>query len=155
LNDAGDISSVFDKAAGREILSAPARLAFQTENPKQYPAWNMEWSDQNQSPRGYVEGAAKFRIAENGPVCVAIEVTREAENSVFVQTIRLAAGEAGDCVEVNNHVEWQSTGCALKATFPLSVGNPLATYNWEIGKIERGNNEPKKYEVPSHQWFDL
>ncbi len=155
LNDAGDISSVFDKAAGREILSAPARLAFQTENPRDYPAWNMDWVDQNQPPRGYVEGTAKFRIAENGPVRVAIEVTRESENSVFVQTIRLAAGEAGDRVEVNNHMEWQSTGCALKATFPLSVNNPLATYNWDIGKIERGNNEPKKYEVPSHQWFDL
>ncbi|HRX87671.1 MAG TPA: glycoside hydrolase family 38 C-terminal domain-containing protein, partial [Phycisphaerae bacterium] len=30
-----------------------------------------------------------------------------------------------------------------------------ATYNWELGTIARGNNEPTKYEVPSHQWFDL
>jgi alpha-mannosidase len=155
LNDAGDIAGVFDKTANREILSAPARLAFQTENPRDWPAWNMDWADQKEEPRGYVEGSAKFRIVENGPVRVAIEVTRAAENSVFVQTLRLAAGEGGDRVEVNNHVEWQSKACALKATFPLSVSNPLATYNWEIGKVERGNNDPKKYEVPSHQWFDL
>ena len=31
----------------------------------------------------------------------------------------------------------------------------MATYNWDLGKIQRGNNEPKKFEVPSHQWFDL
>jgi alpha-mannosidase len=43
----------------------------------------------------------------------------------------------------------------LKATFPLSVSNPKATYNWGMGTIERGNNEPTKYEVPSHEWLDL
>ena len=155
LNDAGDIASVFDKTANREILSAPARLAFQTENPHDWPAWNMDWSDQSVAPRGYVDGAAKFHIVENGPVRVSLEVQREAEDSVFTQTIRLAAGDAGDRVEVKNHVEWQSKACALKATFPLSVSNPMATYNWDIGKIQRGNDDPKKYEVPSHQWFDL
>src|SRR5262249_7196655 len=73
----------------------------------------------------------------------------------FVQTIRLGAGQAGDRIEVNNHVEWQSKACALKATFPLTVSNPMATYNWDIGKVERSNNNPRKFEVPSHQWFDL
>ena len=146
---------MFDKSAKREILSAPARLAFQTENPHDWPAWNMDWSDQSKEPRGYVSGAAKIRVTENGPVRVAIEVKRETENSVFTQTIRLAAGEAGDRLEVNNHVDWQSRACALKATFPLAVSNPMATYNWEVGKIQRGNNVPKKFEVPTHQWFDL
>ncbi len=31
----------------------------------------------------------------------------------------------------------------------------MATYNWDVGTIERGNNDERKYEVPSHQWFDL
>ena len=155
LNDSGDIASVFDKTANREMLSAPARLAFQTENPHDWPAWNMDWADQSKDPRGYVSGPAEIRITENGPVRVAIEVKRETENSVFIQTIRLAAGDAGERIEVNNHVDWQSSACALKATFPLAVSNPMATYNWEIGKIQRGNNVPKKYEVPSHQWFDV
>ena len=155
INGAGDIASVFDKAANREILSAPARLAFQTENPRQWPAWNMDWVDQQQPPRGYVDGPATIRVVENGPVRIAIEVKREAENSAFTQTIRLAAGDAGDRVEINNHVDWQSRAAALKATFPLTVSNPMATYNWDLGKIERGNNTTNKYEVPSHQWFDL
>lgn len=155
LNDAGDIASVFDKTAGRKLFASPARLAFLTENPSNWPAWNMDWQDQKQAPRGYVDGPAKIRIVENGPVRVAIEVEREAENSIFTQTIRLAAGEAGDRVEVDNHVDWQSKACALKAEFPMTVANPLATYNWDLGKIQRGNDNPQKYEVPSHQWFDL
>ena len=31
----------------------------------------------------------------------------------------------------------------------------MATYNWDIGTIERGTDNPKKFEVPSHQWVDL
>ncbi len=155
LNDAGDISSVYDKTAKRELLFAPARLAIQTEIPSDWPAWNMDWKDRVNPPRAHVGGPAKIRVVENGPVRAAVEVTREAENSIFVQTIRLAAGGAGDRLEVANKVDWQGKMCCLKVEFPLTVTNQMATYNWELGKIERGNNNPAKYEVPSHQWFDL
>jgi alpha-mannosidase len=43
----------------------------------------------------------------------------------------------------------------LKATFPLTASNEMATYNWDIGTIERPTAQPKKFEVPSHQWIDL
>ncbi|HEX8351403.1 MAG TPA: glycoside hydrolase family 38 C-terminal domain-containing protein, partial [Pyrinomonadaceae bacterium] len=60
-----------------------------------------------------------------------------------------------DRVEFDNRVEWRTREASLKATFPLSAANPVATYNWGVGTVERGNNDEKKYEVPSHQWFDL
>ncbi len=155
LNDAGDIASLYDKAADREILAAPARLAFLTEIPQHWPAWNMDWKDRTNAPRAYVSGPAKIRVAEIGPVRVALEIERETENSIFVQTVRLAAGAAADRIEFANRVDWQSKACSLKAEFPLAVSNPLATYNWDIGKIQRGNNHRRQYEVPSRQWFDL
>jgi alpha-mannosidase len=155
LDGAGDIAGIFDKQGRRELLSSPARLEFVSQNPKEWPAWNMSYVDQTKAPRGYVDGPAEFRIVESGPVRVAISIRREAEGSVFTQTIRLSAGSAGERVEVANQVDWQSKGCSLKAAFPLMVSNQLATYNWDIGKIQRANNEPAKFEVPSHQWFDL
>jgi alpha-mannosidase len=155
LNGDGDVSSIFDKSTAEELLSAPARLAFQTERPKDWPAWNMDWADQQKPPRGYVSGPAKIRVVERGPVRVAVEVERESEGSKFVQTIRLAAGGAGARVEFANRIDWRSEAAALKATFPLTASNPEATYNWDVGTIRRGNNDERKYEVPSHQWFDL
>jgi alpha-mannosidase len=155
LNADGDVSSIFDKKVGKELLSAPARLAFQTERPKDWPAWNMDWADQQKPPRGYVSGPAKIRVVEEGPVRVAVEVERESDGSKFVQTVRLSAGGAGERVEFANRIDWKSEGAALKATFPLTASNPSATYNWDVGTIERGNNDERKYEVPSHQWFDL
>jgi alpha-mannosidase len=155
LDKNGDVSSIFDQKLNKELLSAPARLAFQTEKPHDWPAWNMDWSDQQNPPRAYVAGTATVRVVENGPVRVALEVGRESEGSKFVQTIRLSAGDAGNRVEFVNRIDWKTSEAALKATFPLTAANPMATYNWDVGTIQRGNNNPTKYEVPSHQWFDL
>ncbi|WP_291272054.1 alpha-mannosidase [Geothrix sp.] len=155
LNGAGDIESVFDKQLKRELLSAPARLAFQSEKPQRWPAWNMDWADRQKPPRAHVSGPAAIRVSEDGPVRVALEVVRESEGSRFVQTIRLAAGAAGDRVEISNLVDWKTPEASLKATFPLAAAHAKATYNLDLGTIERGNNDPKKYEVPTHGWMDL
>jgi alpha-mannosidase len=151
----GDVSSIYDKSLKRELLAAPAQLALQTEHPVDWPAWNMDWADQQKPPRAYVSGPATIRVVENGPVRVAVEVTRETEDSKFIQTISLAAGDAGNRVEFGNRIDWKTKEAALKATFPLTAANPQATYNWGLGTVERGNNDPLKFEVASHQWFDL
>jgi alpha-mannosidase len=151
----GDVSSIYDKSIKRELLAAPARLALQTEHPFDLPGWNMDWADQNKPPRAYVSGPATIRVVESGPVRVAVEVTRETEDSKYVQTISLAAGDPGNRVVFGNSIDWKTKEAALKATFPLTAANPKATYNWGLGTVERGNNDPLKFEVASHQWFDL
>ncbi|MCL5029390.1 MAG: alpha-mannosidase [Bacteroidetes bacterium] len=151
----GDVSSIYDKTAKKQLLSSPIKLAFQFEEPEIYLAWNMYWKDQKLPPEGYVESPVKVKILENGPVRVGIQVVREARHSKFVQEIRLAAGSAGDRVEFKTNIDWATQKVALDATFPLTVSNPLATYNSDVGTVQRGNNDSLKFEVPSHQWFDL
>jgi len=155
LDSNGDVSSIFDKQLQKELLASPIRLALKTDHPVDWPAWNMDWTDQQQPPRAYVSGPAKVRIVENGFARVAIEVSREADGSRFVQTVRLAAGDAGNRVEFSNVIDWKTSASNLKAVFPLAASNPVATYNWDIGTIERPNDDEKRYEVASHQWFDL
>ncbi len=86
---------------------------------------------------------------------VALEIARETEGSTFVQTVRLSAGDAGNRVEVANALDWMTKEAHLKAVFPLTASNPNATYNWDIGTIERPTNHERQFEVASHQWFDL
>ena len=155
LNADGDIASIFDKSIGRELLAAPARLAISYDNPEHWPAWNMDWDQEQAPPKAYVGGQAEIRVVENGPARVAVEVARETEGSWFVQTIRLSAGDAGKRVEFGNAIDWTTKQSNLKATFPLAVSNEMATYNWDIGTIKRPSAQPKKFEVPSHQWIDL
>lgn len=155
LNAAGDIAGIFDKRLQRELLTAPIRLAFVSEHPRQYPAWNMDWNDQRRAPRAYVGGSAQVRILEQGAARVALRITRQAQGSRFSQTIRLSAGSAGERIELEDAIDWATAAAALKAVFPLTASNPQASYNLGLGTIRRGNDNPRQYEVPSHQWFDL
>ncbi len=157
LNDAGDVSSIFDKTLNKELLSAPIRLALLTDTPTQWPAWNMDFDDEQAAPRTYVgaQGPAEIHVTEKGPVRVSITVSRTVDSSKFVQTISLSAGDAGRRVEFHNAIDWHMPATMLKVTFPFTASDSLATYNWDVGTIQRGNAYPRKFEVPSHQWIDL
>ena len=155
INADGNVSSIFDKQANRELLAAPARLALSYDNPSQWPAWNMDWDQEQAPPRAYVSGPAQIRVVESGPVQVAIQVTRETDGSRFIQTIKLSAGDAGKRVEFGNVIDWNSRERNLKAVFPLTASNQMATYNLGVGTIERPTAQPRTFEVATHQWIDL
>jgi alpha-mannosidase len=155
LNADGDVSSIFDKTVNKELLSAPVRLAVSHDAPRQWPAWNMDWDQVHTAPRGYVGGPAQIRIAENGPARVAVEVSREFEGSKFVSTVRLAAGDPGNRVEFANSIDWKGLASNVKATFALTATNKDATYNWDIGTVQRPTEDERQFEVASHQWIDL
>lgn len=155
LNSDGDIASVMDKRLGKELLSAPMRLAISYDNPQQWPAWNMDWDQEQAAPKDYVHGPATVRVVENGPARIALEVTRKTAGSTFVQTVMLASGDTGKRLEIKNAVDWNTRESNLKAVFPLTAHNQEATYNMGIGTILRPNAQPRKFEVLSHQWIDL
>jgi alpha-mannosidase len=155
IGNQGDVSSIFYKQVNHELLSAPIRLAVITDKPQQYPAWNIDFEDEQRPPRSFIGGPAKIRIVENGAVRVSLAIEREGEDSRFAQTVSLSAGDAGNRVEFGNVIEWKGKAGNLKATFPLSAANPQATYNWDVGTIERPNAAERQFEVASHQWIDL
>ncbi|HOL30200.1 MAG TPA: glycoside hydrolase family 38 C-terminal domain-containing protein, partial [Paludibacteraceae bacterium] len=151
----GDIISIFDKKASKELLAKPARLEFLAETPNEWPAWNMDWKDRKKPPIDFMDKDTQLTIVEQGPVRVTLKVQRKGRNSEITQFYSLAAGEAGKRLEVSNKIDWQSRAVSLKASFPLTVSNENATYNLGVGTISRSNNNEKKFEVPSKEWFDL
>jgi alpha-mannosidase len=155
LDQNGDVSSIYDKTVKKELLSAPIRMAITTDVPRQYPAWNMDFDQEQAPPRAFVDGPVKVVVKENGRVRVSLEVTREAEGSKFVQTISLSAGDAGNRVEFGNAIDWRTLAANLKVSFPFAASNENATYNWDIGTIQRPNANERQFEVASHRWIDL
>ena len=150
----GDVTSIFDQSINKELLAAPMRLAISNDAPRNWPAWNMDFDQEQAVPRAYVAGPAKIRVVENGPVRVAVEVSRESEGSKFTQTVRLSAGEAGNRVEFGESIDWRTLSANVKAVFPLASANKLATYNWEVGTIQRPAAFDRQFEVASHHWID-
>ncbi len=155
IDDNGDIASIYDKTASREVLSKPATLDFQQERPSYWPSWNMDWKDRKNPPIGYMNKDVKVTVVENGPVRVAILVTRKGMNSGISQVISLSAGDPGKMVVVKNQIDWQSKEVCLKAAFPASVSNEFATYSLNTAAVRRTTNNELKFEVPGRQWIDL
>ncbi len=155
INEHGDVASIYDKAASKELLRAPARIGLYYENPSQWPAWNQDWEDRVKPAQAFVgaEGPVSIRVIENGPARVAVEIVRGAEGSTFTQHVRLAKG--GDRVEFDTIVDWNTRERSVRAEFPLTASNPTATFDLQAGAIERGNGHEKQYEYGFHQWFDL
>ncbi len=148
----GDIASIYDKDAKRELLRAPVMLELRDDPSASWPAWEVLYDTVQAPAREYVANPT-MRIVERGPARVGIEITRHAAGSTFVQTVRLSEG--GDRVDVENLVDWKSPNSLLKASFPLAAANPKATYDLGLGTIARSNNEPDQYEVPAQKWADI
>ncbi len=153
VDENGDIASVFDKVQNKEMLAEPARLALLYEKPRDWPAWNMDWADRQKPARSFVGGPAKVAVTETGPARATLTVEREHEGSKFLQHIRLAAESRR--VDIETHLDWKTKERSLKQAFVLAASNPIATYDIQAGAIQRDNNSAKRYENPSHQWFDL
>jgi alpha-mannosidase len=124
--------------------------------PKQWPAWNMDFDQEQAAPVGYVGGPAKIRIKESGPVRVSDLRCRARRWDPEVRADdSLSAGDAGKRVEFANKIDWRSKAVNLKVAFPLTASNPNATYNEEVGTIERPNATERQFETFSHRWIDL
>ncbi|MDD4644854.1 MAG: glycoside hydrolase family 38 C-terminal domain-containing protein, partial [Bacteroidales bacterium] len=150
----GDVSSIFDKQAKRELLKSPIRLEMLDDKSVSWPAWEIMYEAVTKAPRTCFDRPV-ISITENGPARISLCVVRIKDGSELKQYISLAAGAAGDRVEFSNELEWNTQGTLLKAAFPLAVTNPQATYDLGIGTIKRDNNQKKLYEVPAQQWADL
>lgn len=151
----GDISGIYDKRLGKEILEKPIQLEFGDNFPDTKPAWRIYWKDIKKPARSVASNPISVKVVENGPLRVAIEVVRENEGSRITQRIQLSSGADGSRVETINQIDWKSRGTLLKAAFHFTANAPEATYNLGLGTIKRGNRTEKQYEVSHHSWFDL
>lgn len=155
VNADGDIASIFDKLLHKELLRGPMRFELRLDRPEGFFSWEIPYKDITAKPLGYIGGPAQIRIAEHGPARVSLEVVRKSGDSTFTQNISLAAGTAGERVGIETLIDWETRSTLVKAAFPFVASNQNATYDLGLGTIQRGNDTPRKYEVPAQQWVDL
>jgi len=140
--------SLYDKKHNREILAAPGNVleAIQDE-PETMSAWELKLKE----IRGRIgEEGARMKVLEEGPVRATIRVEAPFQHSNFIQDIQLYAGLPR--IDVRVWLNWQERNIMVKATFPLAMKNPVATFEIPFGAIQRpalGN------EVPALKWIDL
>ena len=165
LNENGDISSIYDKEIGKELLASPIVLGLfddtegdgteQANGDTEWPAWEIRLSDYvDKKHKDYVKDSnPTITIEENGAARVAIRVVRKYGSSTFDQVISLESGNA--LVKVDNKIDWFEDATLLKAVFNTTADNKMATYDLGLGAVERTTNTRVQGEVPAQKWADI
>ena len=183
LSDNGGITSIYDKITGREVLAHGVeanRFQLFEDIPGPYSAWDIipEYKDK-EIP---LPDAETVEVIEEGPVRVAIEITRVftggdpkqvlVNTEGYLKPIPITRKGASKIVQrivlysdvpridFETHITWHETEKLLKVAFPVNVFAKTATYDIPFGNIERPTHyntswDEAKFEVCGHKWADL
>jgi alpha-mannosidase len=153
----GDIVSIYDKEARREVLAAPSNiLRLYEDKPAQSNAWDIDIEYRNKSWRALPSEAP--RLVHNSPLLAVLRLAKTFNRSAIVQDVALRRGSRR--IDFETRVDWQEREKLLKAEFALDVLCGRAAYEIQFGAIERstyGNTsqDRAKFEVCAHKWADM
>lgn len=157
LNDRGEITSLFDKDAGRELAAGPCnQMRMFRDNPAQWDAWDID-SPYVQTPVPLKEKAT-VEVAWSGPLAAKLRVERKLNDSSMVQEIVLRAGSRR--VDFVTTIDWQERHKLLKVAFPVDVSTHEAIHEIQFGHLRRPNHASRqfdadRFEVANHKWSAL
>ena len=159
LNDRGQIISLYDKLADREVLAENGRgnvLELFDDRPHAHDAWDIDFN--YEEIRWEVDQVESIEVAESGPVRAAIRVKLRTERSSIDQLI--AIYDTIPRIDFITHVDWHEKRTLMKVAFEVDVLSPKATYEIQFGAIERPTHQNTswdraKFEVPAQRWADL
>lgn len=144
----GWVKSLYDKAAGREVLAGPGNvLEAVADEPETMSAWELGLKE----TLGRVGGnGASVEVVERGPVRAVVRVRSRFRNSAFEQDLILYRGLARlDC---RLRLDWQERNVMVKAAFPLGIQEPTARFEIPFGSVVRPADGT---EVPALRWIDV
>ncbi|MCR5470282.1 MAG: discoidin domain-containing protein [Prevotella sp.] len=156
VDEYGDITSLFDKKANREMVVSGKSLrlvVFDDCLSKIWPAWEIQKATLDKAPVPVHDGVEISM--ESGPLRQTLIIKKKYGESEITQRIHLYEGGKAERIDFENEVDWRSLNALLKAEFPLNISNPEATYDIGLGNVKRGNNCDNLFEVYAHQWTDL
>ena len=143
----GYLSSVYDKKAGREVLSAPGAVPVVVDE-HDSDTWGHMIFRYNREVARFADGCVK--IMEQGDVRVWMRATNRYNGSTLTQDFILYRAKPD--IEVRVTADWHEHHKMLKLSFPVAVTDPSAHYEIPFGAITRPANGE---EEPGHRWVDV
>jgi alpha-mannosidase len=159
LDDHGEIARLYDKRFGREVIlpgHTANQLVLYEDRPLNWDAWDIDgFYEEKPSP---VRDVTDWRVVEEGPLRVAVLITRRTGKSVIRQKISLARDSRR--LDFRTEVDWQERQRLLRVLFPLHVNATRATCEIQFGAVERPTHRNTswdwaRFEVAAHKWVDL
>ncbi|HEX9656404.1 MAG TPA: glycoside hydrolase family 38 C-terminal domain-containing protein [Bacteroidota bacterium] len=166
--ETGWVKSILDKRKGSEVLAGYGNeLQLLEDRPSAWDAWNIGLTG-----RKYPSRFRGTEVVEAGPVRVVLRMrrdylkpgvqkdfpTEDFPSTFLTQDIVLGAGV--DRIDFRTEVDWWEDKTMLKAAFPLSVSDTIATFDIPYGTIRRStrthtSKEKAQFEVSAQRWADV
>lgn len=159
LNRAGDITRIYDKVNGREVLP-PGAVANQfqahEDRPLNWDAWDVDIFLRDKL--WLAEPATSITVVEAGPLRATVEIKRRILNSEYTQRISLQHNRGQ--IDITTDIDWRERAIFLKVAFPVDVLSPKATYEIQWGNTERPTHwntswDWARFETCAQKWVDL
>jgi alpha-mannosidase len=154
-DDRAVLTSIWDKAVGREVLSGPGNLLqLHDDNPRKWDAWDLdpEYRDSG------IELTAVEKVQHQGGLRGVLAFGRSFGESWLFQLMSLDAGSR--VLRFETIVHWQERHKMLKVAFPVTVSSREATYEIQFGHLRRPTHQETSqaramFEVCAQRWADL
>jgi len=159
LNELGEISRLYDREEGREVLAAGQsgnQLIVYEDRPLNFDAWDIDlYYEEKPYP---LHETPQMRVLEEGPVRATVEITRHFLASRIIQRISLWRDSRR--IDFATEVDWHERQMLLKTAFPVAINATRATYEIQFGSVERPTHRNTswdwaRFEVCAHRWADL
>lgn len=159
LDAHGEIASLLDKRAGRELILPGAtanQLVAYEDRPLQWDAWDIDiFYEQKPYP---VREILDWRVAESGPLRATVAIVRRFGQSTITQRISLWRDSRR--VDFATEVDWHERQTLLRALFPLEINADRATCEIQFGAVERPTHrntswDLARFEVCAQRWVDI
>lgn len=159
FNDRGEITSLFDKKAGREAIKSGERanrFHFFHDRPVLWDAWDIDIRYEEQEA-GEAELLEK-QVILTGNVKDVLRFRWRLNQSEITQDLILYHFDPR--IDFKTKVSWHEDHKLLKVGFPIDVVADKATYEIPFGTIERPTHrntrwEQAQYEVCGHRFVDV
>jgi alpha-mannosidase len=159
IDGAGEIASLFDVAAERELVPAgltAGRLRLHHDTPTTWDAWDL---DEHYRARPIeLPGAVDVSIVESGGEYVTVRVSRAFGASTAAIDLTLRRGERR--VEIAVDLDWHEDQKLLKLQLPLDLHTDHATAEIAYGHLRRAIHtntswDEARFEVVAHRWLHV
>ncbi len=159
LNPDGLITSVIDKATGREAIAPGGYgnlLQLHPDLPNDWDAWDVDSFYRN--TRTDLTAAESAEIVELDGGLVGVRAMRRHGTSTFEQLITLAPDAAA--LDVQLDVDWRERETFLKAAFELDVRAEVSSSETQFGHVKRPTHvntswEAAKFEICAHRFIHV
>ncbi|MDR0475508.1 MAG: glycosyl hydrolase-related protein, partial [Treponema sp.] len=155
-NDAGQLVSIFDKQAKREILSGIGNeLQIFEDRPRICDAWEIEATIDLKKET--INKIVSVKVIETGPLFTRVRFVWAYNKSKITQDLVIYTMHKR--IDFKTEVDWQERSKLLKAAFPVNIRSVTARYDIQYGSLERNTTrstswDEAQFEVAAHQWAD-